>query len=108
MAARTETLGRTKAMSASAWSTLVAATLLAVALAVGGYALTRSSEPVTAPKVEQVTTTATYEGGLIKNGLQPRPFSMIAAPAAVTGTDTPTGFIRVGTDFRPMPVVQQP
>ena len=108
MAARSETLGRTKGMSASAWATLIVASLLAVTLAVGGYALTRSSEPVITPKVEQVTTTATYDGGLIKNGLQPRPFSMIAAPAEVSGTDTPTGFIRVGTDFRPIPVIQQP
>lgn len=108
MAARIEALGRTKTMTAGAWTTLIVSALLAVALAVGGYALTRSSEPVTAPKVEQVTTTTTYEGGLIKNGLQPRPFSLIAVPAEATGTDTPEGFIRVGTDFRPMPVVQQP
>jgi hypothetical protein len=97
-------------MSTDALAILVVVGLLAIALAVGGNAISTrtTSEPVAVPKVGESATVVPREVGLIKNGLQPRPFSMIAAPPEVVVTDAPDGFIRVGTDFRPMPIAQRP
>jgi len=113
MVASSETLRQGKRLSSGAWTLLVVVGLLAVALAVGGYAIsTRSTdEPAVATTVAEsdtVATAVTQDGGLIKNGLQPRPYAMIVAPPETVIVDTPAGFIRVGTDFRPMPIEQRP
>ena len=111
MATSSETFGQGKAMSRGAWTLLVVVALLAVALAAGGYAIsTRStSEPAVATQVTgSDTVVVPLEGGLIKGGLQPRPYAAIVAPPETVVVDIPAGFVRVGTDFRPMPVEQRP
>ena len=113
MATSSQTLRQGKGISSRGWATLVAVALVAIALAVGGYAIsTRStSEPAAVTKVAESATVGTVvpqEGGLIKNGLQPRPFTTIATPPQSVTVDTPDGFVRVGTDFRPIPTEQRP
>jgi hypothetical protein len=111
MTAQTGTLTSRQRMSPTAWITLLVAALVAVALAVGGYALVdRSTTSAPAPAPATVST-RTIEGvtqvpGLIKGGLQPRPFSPIEVPAeAPARIAVPEGFVRIGTsdDFRPVP-----
>jgi len=114
MAASSETLRQGRQMSPGAWALLVVVGLLAVALAVGGYAISTrtTAEPAPATTVTESDTVAAavpQESGLIKNGLQPRPFTMIAVPAPqIEVADTPDGFVRMGTDFRPIPIEQRP
>lgn len=111
MAASSETLRRDRQVSSGAWAILVLVGLVAVALAIGGYVIsTRStSEPIATTEVVESDTVASagqQEGGLIKNGLQPRPYSAIEVPPQIV--TTPEGFVRVGTDFRPIPFEQGP
>jgi hypothetical protein len=88
--------------------TLAVVALVAIAVAVGGFALVDRSTTV-APKPMEVTSTAilpvTHVLGLIKAGLQPRPFSEIPTQVETSTTDVPDGFVRLGRgDFRPKPV----
>jgi len=113
MTASSETLRQGKRMSSGSWAILAIVALLATALAVGGYAIsTRStSEPAAVTTVTEssaVTVQSGQDTGLIKGGLQPRPFAAIEVPAKAVTVDTPDGFVRVGTDFRPMPIEQRP
>lgn len=108
MTARIETLGARKRLSASGWVALAVVALVAVALAVGGFALVDRSSTV-APKPGEVTAItvepATHVPGLIKAGLQPRPFSEIPQVQDSTSEPAPDGFVKMGQgDFRPRPV----
>jgi hypothetical protein len=93
-------------MSSGGWAILVVVGLIAIALAVGGYAMVTgtTSGPAVVTEVVEPAPAVTDEGGLIKNGLQPRPYTAIDPSPQGAGVETPDGFVRVGTDFRPMPV----
>ncbi|HET8527047.1 MAG TPA: hypothetical protein VFM81_10485 [Actinomycetota bacterium] len=107
MATRIETLGSGGRAPRSAWIMLFAVVLIAAALAIG--ALIGSNGGTTTPERmanENAATIArdTDSPGLIKGGLQPRPYSPIVVedPAAVV--TVPDGFIRMpGGEVRPMP-----
>jgi len=112
MTSQTGTITSGRRMSAPGWITLLAVALVAVAVAVGAYALvdrstTTAPEPAApqAPAVTAVTIEGiTHVPGLVKGGLQPRPFSPIPEQAAAPDT-APAGFVRIGTsdEFRPIP-----
>jgi hypothetical protein len=111
MTATTGTITGGRRLSGGGWAALAAATLLAVAVAVGGVALlNRDTTPAPAPKTVEIapyeTAPAVHVPGLIKAGLQPRPYSPIVVPKlAPAESGVPAGFVPVGAngDFRPMP-----
>jgi hypothetical protein len=78
---------------------LFAIVMVAAALAVG--TLTRSDDTMKAPArpaAEAVSTAlepATQVPGLIKAGLQPRPFSPIPVDETATVEKTPAGFVKM-------------
>ncbi len=106
MATRIETLGGDRRAPRAAWIMLFAIVMVAAALAIGTLvrsdgATTRPARPATAGAATRVEP-ATQVPGLIKAGLQPRPFSPI--PAVKTGTveKVPDGFVKMpGGEVRP-------
>jgi hypothetical protein len=86
---------------------LVALVLIAAALAVG--AVIGSNEGTRAPArpaSESAVAVARESNapGLIKGGLQPRPYSPIAVDEPATGGRAPDGFVRMpGGEVRPVP-----
>ena len=104
MATRIETLGGRRAPKA-AWIVLFAIVMVAAAIAAG--TLIRSDGTTTTPARpagEAVSTAlepATQVPGLIKAGLQPRPFSPIPVDET-TMEETPAGFVKMpGGEVRP-------
>jgi hypothetical protein len=105
MATRIETLGGGKRAPRAAWIMLFAIVTVAAALAIGtlvgsdGVTTTpaRSGDAGAATAPEPVT----HVPGLVKAGLQPRPFSEIPEIAAVT-VRVPDGFVKMpGGELRP-------
>jgi hypothetical protein len=107
MATRIETLGTGSRAPRSAWLALVAMVLIATALAVG--ALIGSNGGTTAPARSRdagatVVVRDQPAPGLIKGGLQPRPFSPIEVDGPSTGGKAPAGFVRMPSgEVRPVP-----
>lgn len=107
MATKIETLGTGRRAPTSAWIMLFAIVLIAAALAVG--ALIGSTGGTTAPSgtaKESASAVAPAQAvpGLIKGGLQPRPYSPIVVDEPATAVSVPAGFIRMpGGEVRPMP-----
>jgi hypothetical protein len=107
MATRSETLGTGRGSQRNAWIALVAIVLIAAALAIG--ALIGSNGGTTAPARPATQPAAavardTDSPGLIKGGLQPRPFSPIEVDEPATAVSVPDGFVRMqGGEVRPMP-----
>jgi len=106
MATRIETLGGGKRAPRAAWIMLFAIVMVAAALAIG--TLVGSDGATTAPArsgSEGAATAlepATHIPGLVKAGLQPRPFSEIPQVEPVTVVETPDGFVRMpGGEVRP-------
>ena len=95
MATRIETLGGGKRAPRAAWIMLFAVVMIAAALAIG--TLVRSDGGTTKParSADDGATTAlepaTHVAGLVKAGLQPRPFSPIPVNEAVVAERTRTG-----------------
>ena len=109
MSTRIETLGTRKQVPARTVVMLAIAAVLAVGVAVAGFALVDRSTTV-ATKPAGITDTAVQPAAevpvLVKGGLQPRPFSRIPTPErASISRAVPAGFVPVGTsgDFRPRP-----
>ena len=103
MATRIETLGSGGRAPRSAWIMLFAVVLIAAALAVG--ALIGSNGGTTAGSANEPAAVAPAGAvpGLIKAGLQPRPYSPIVVEEPATAI-VPDGFIRMpGGEVRPMP-----
>jgi hypothetical protein len=96
MATRIETLGGGKRAPRAAWIMLFAIVLVAATLAIG--MLVRSDGGTTRParSANEGATTAlaptTHVPGLVKAGLQPRPFSPIPDEVAV-GEKIPNRFV---------------
>ena len=107
MATRIETLGGDRRAPKAAWILLFAVVMVAAALAIG--TLVRSDDATTAPPRSSTATTATalepatQVPGLIKAGLQPRPYSAIPAEAVdATAQEVPDAFVQMpGTEVRP-------
>ena len=97
MATRIETLGGGKRAPRAAWIMLLAIGMVAAALAMG--TLVRSDGGTTKPtrSANDGATTAlepaTHVPGLVKAGLQPRPFSPIPLNEAVVAERTPNRFV---------------
>lgn len=105
MATRIETLGGGKRAPKAAWIMLFAIVMVAAALAIG--TLVGSDDTTTAPARSSTATTATalepatQVPGLIKAGLQPRPYSEIPVAEAVA-PEVPDGFVQMpGGEVRP-------
>jgi hypothetical protein len=106
MATRIETLGGGRRAPKAAWITLFAIVMVAAAIAAG--TLIRSDGTATTPArpagegVSTVLEPATQVPGLIKAGLQPRPFSPIPVDETGTVEETPDGFVKMaGGEVRP-------
>jgi len=97
MATRIETLGGGRRAPRAAWIMLFAIVMVAAALAIG--TLVRSDGGTTKPgrSANEGATTAlepaTHVPGLVKAGLQPRPFSPIPVDDAVVVERTPNRFV---------------
>jgi hypothetical protein len=107
MATRIETLGEGRRAPKAVWIMFIAIVLVAVALGVGSLI---GSDGTTAPArssdVATVTArqAATQESGLIKGGLQPRPYSgiLVEETAPAVAPKVPDGFVRLpGGELRP-------
>ncbi len=104
MATRIETLGGDRRAPRAAWIVLFAIVMIAAAVAIG--ILVRSDGATTGPArtadagaVARIEP-ATQVPGLIKAGLQPRPFSEI--PAVKAAEEIPDGFVKMpGGELRP-------
>ena len=107
MATRIETLGTGRRAPRGAWIMLLAIVLIAAALAAAALIGPNGRTTVPArPASEPATAIArdTNSAGLIKGGLQPRPFSPIVVDEPATGGDAPEGFVRMpGGEVRPIP-----
>ena len=106
MAARIETLGGGRRAPKAAWIMLFAVVMVAAALAVG--TLIRSDSTTKTPASSAGLTAsaalepATQVPGLIKAGLQPRPFSPIPVDETATVEKVPAGFVKMpGGEVRP-------
>ena len=106
MATRIETLGTGRQAPRSAWLMLVAIVLIAVALAIG--ALVGSSGGTTAPartanEGAAVVAPAGAVPGLIKGGLQPRPYSPIVVDEPAVGVATRSRAVLEPSPSRALP-----
>lgn len=107
MATRIETLGTGRQAPRGAWIMLLAIVLIAAAVAAA--ALMGPNGRTTAPArpaSEPATAIArdTNSAGLIKGGLQPRPYAPIVVDEPATGGKAPDGFVRMPSgEVRPIP-----
>ena len=106
MATRIETLGSGRRAPMSAWVVFFAVVLIAATLGIG--ALIGSSNGTTSPAITQNDGAAiardTNAPGLIKGGLQPRPYSPIVVDEPATVLLVPDGYVRMpGGELRPTP-----
>ncbi|HEY7660547.1 MAG TPA: hypothetical protein VIC58_08105 [Actinomycetota bacterium] len=111
MATRIESLGTGKSPRGTVF---VIVAICAVAATIAVAALTTGGGPAAPARPNPATEAVTLEPpaqveGLVKAGLQPRPFSEIpvaevVVPAVAPIGDAPAGFIPMpGGDFRPRP-----
>jgi len=106
MATRIESLGGGRRAPKAAWIMLFAVLTVAAALAVGTLirsdGTTRTSVRSADEAVSTVMEPATQVPGLIKAGLQPRPFSPIPVEKTATVEKIPAGFVKLpGGELRP-------
>ncbi|MGA9161963.1 MAG: hypothetical protein WB297_14010 [Actinomycetota bacterium] len=106
MATRIETLGGDRRAPRAIWIMLFAIVMVAAAVTIGTLvrsdgASTRPARTADAGAVTRIEP-ATQVPGLIKAGLQPRPFSEIPVVEAVTADQIPDGFVKMpGGELRP-------
>jgi hypothetical protein len=106
MATRIETLGGGRRAPRAAWMMLFAIVMVAAALAVGTFirsdGITKTPARSVGQAVSTVVEPATQVPGLIKAGLQPRPFSPIQVDETSTVEKIPAGFVKMpGGEVRP-------
>jgi len=106
MATRIETLGGGKRAPKAAWIMLFATVMIAAALAIGALVGSDGAKTTTSGSGDAGAATAlepaTHVPGLVKAGLQPRPFSEIPEVGAVTVEKIPEGFVKMaGGELRP-------
>ena len=97
MATRIETLGGGKRAPRATWIMLFAVVMVAAALAIGTLVRSDGGTVKPAGSADDGATTAlgpaTHVAGLVKAGLQPRPFSPIPVNEAVVAERTPNRFV---------------
>jgi len=97
MATRIETLGGGKRAPRAAWIMLFAIVMVAAALAIGSLVGSDGGTTKPARSANEGATTAlepaTHVPGLVKAGLQPRPFSPIPVDEAVVAERIPNRFV---------------
>ena len=106
MATRIETLGGGRKAPRAAWIMLFAVVMVAAALGIGTFVRSDDATPTRTRDAGAVTALepATQVPGLVKAGLQPRPFSEIPAADAerLTAATVPDGFVMLpGGEIRP-------
>ena len=106
MATRIETLGGGRRAPKAAWIMLFAIIMIAATLAVGTLIRSDGTTKTPARSADEAVSTAlepaTQVPGLIKAGLQPRPFSPIAVDETATVEKIPAGFVKMpGGELRP-------
>jgi hypothetical protein len=105
MATRIETLGGGRRAPRAAWIMLFAIVMVAAAIAAGTLIRSGGTTTPARPSGEAVSTAlqpATQVPGLIKAGLQPRPFSPIQRVETGTVEKVPAGFVKMpGGEVRP-------
>jgi hypothetical protein len=108
MATRIETLGGSRRAPKAVWILFIAIVLLAVVLGVGTMIGSGdgTTTPVRSPDAAAITAreAATQSSGLIKGGLQPRPYSgiLVEETAPVVAPKIPDGFVQLpGGELRP-------
>ena len=106
MASRIETIGGGRRAPKAVWIMLFAIVMVAAALAVGSLirsdTITRTPARSGGGAVSTALEPATQVPGLIKAGLQPRPFSPIPVDETATVEKVPAGFVKMpGGEVRP-------
>lgn len=106
MATRIETLGGGRRAPKAAWIMLFAIIVVAAALTVGTLIRSDGTTKTPARSADEAVSTvlepATQVPGLVKAGLQPRPFSPIPADETATVDKIPAGFVKMrGGEVRP-------
>src|SRR5262245_37621389 len=107
MATRIETLGTGRQAPKGAWLALIAIVVIAGMLAAGALIGSKSEPTAPARSTNQGATAIAGDepaSGLIKGGLQPRPYSPIEVDEPSAGGKAPDGFVRMpGGEVRPVP-----
>ena len=106
MATRIETLGEARRAPRAAWLVVFAIVMIAAALAVGTLIRSDGATKTPARSANEAVSTAlepaTQVPGLIKAGLQPRPFSPIHVDETASVENIPAGFVQMpGGELRP-------
>lgn len=108
MATRIETLGEGRRAPKAVWIMFIAIVLVAVALGVGTMIGSGdgTTTPARSPDAAAIAAreAATQSFGLIKGGLQPRPYSgiLVEETAPVVAPKIPDGFVQLpGGELRP-------
>ena len=106
MATRIETLGGGRRAPKAAWIMLFAIVMVTAAVAVGTLIRSDGITKTPARSANEAVSTAlepaTQVPGLIKAGLQPRPFSPIPVDETATVEKIPAGFVQMpGGELRP-------
>ena len=106
MATRIETLGGRRRAPKAAWVMLFAIVMVTAAVAVGTLIRSDGITKTPARSANEAVSTAlepaTQVPGLIKAGLQPRPFSPIPVDETPTAEKIPAGFVQMpGGELRP-------
>jgi hypothetical protein len=107
MATRVESLGSGRRAPRSAWIVFFAMVMIAAMLGIGALIGSKSETAAPAGTAnEPVSAVArdTSAAGLIKGGLQPRPYSRIVFDEPATVVKVPDGYVRMpGGEIRPTP-----
>ena len=106
MATRIETLGGSRRAPKAAWIMLFAIVMITAAVAVGTLIRSDGITKTPARSANEAVSTAlepaTQVPGLIKAGLQPRPFSPIPVDETAGVEKIPAGFVQMsGGELRP-------
>lgn len=107
MATRIETLGEGRRAPKAVWIMFIAIVLVVVALGVGTMIASGdgTTTPARSPDAAAITAreAATQSSGLIKGGLQPRPYSgIVVEGTAPVVPKIPDGFVQLpGGELRP-------
>jgi hypothetical protein len=106
MATRIETLGGGRRAPKAAWIVLFAIVMVTATVAVGTLIRSDGITKTPARSANEAVSTAlepaTQVPGLIKAGLQPRPFSPIQTVETATAEKIPAGFVKMpGGEVRP-------
>jgi hypothetical protein len=106
MSTRIESLGGGRRAPKAAWIMLFAIVMVAAALAIGTLIRSDGTTKTPVRSADEAVSTALEPGiqvpGLVKDGLQPRPFSRIPVQETAIVEKIPAGFVQMpGGELRP-------